>query len=125
MKKLFKNKKGFTLMEMLIVVAIIVILVAVSMPVFSSQLTKAKDAANEANERAARAVAVAEYLNPDGAKTGTFNYDAVNGKLEATSVTVEGYGKKTDDVNEGAYIEVTINETTGAVSTFWKGGTAD
>ena len=41
MKKLM-NKKGFTLMEMLIVVAIIVILVAVSIPTFTAQLDNAK-----------------------------------------------------------------------------------
>ena len=56
MKKLM-NKKGFTLMEMLIVVAIIVILVAVSIPTFTSQLDKAKSATDAANLRAAKAVA--------------------------------------------------------------------
>ena len=35
-----RNKKGFTLMELLIVVAIIAILVAISIPVFTSQLEK-------------------------------------------------------------------------------------
>ena len=42
------SKKGFTLMEMLIVVAIIAILVAVSIPMFTSQLTKAKQATDDA-----------------------------------------------------------------------------
>lgn len=37
-----KNKKGFTLMEMLIVVAIIAILVAIAIPTFASSLNKAK-----------------------------------------------------------------------------------
>ena len=41
MKKLL-NKKGFTLMEMLIVVAIIVILVAIAMPTFTKQIDKAE-----------------------------------------------------------------------------------
>ena len=56
MKKL-NNKKGFTLMEMLIVVAIIVILVAISIPVFSGQLNNAKKATDLANIRAAKGVA--------------------------------------------------------------------
>jgi type IV pilus assembly protein PilA len=53
MKKLSKksNKKGFTLMELLIVVAIIAILIAIAIPVFSGQLNKAKVAADEANVR--------------------------------------------------------------------------
>ena len=57
MKKLL-NKKGFTLMEMLIVVAIIVILVAISIPAFSSSLDSAREASDEANLRSAKAAAV-------------------------------------------------------------------
>lgn len=37
-----KRKKGFTLAELLIVVAIIAVLVAISIPIFSSQLEKAE-----------------------------------------------------------------------------------
>ena len=54
MKKLM-NKKAFTIMEMLIVVAIIAVLVAIAIPTFSSALTKAKEAADVANVRAAYA----------------------------------------------------------------------
>lgn len=49
------NKKGFTLMEMLIVVAIIAVLVAIAIPVFNGALTKSKEAADVANVRAAYA----------------------------------------------------------------------
>ena len=51
MKKL-KNSKGFTLMEMLIVVAIIAILVAIAIPTFTNQLEKAREATDMANIRA-------------------------------------------------------------------------
>ena len=40
----FQNKKGFTLVEMLIVVAIIAILIAVSIPLVSTSLEKAREA---------------------------------------------------------------------------------
>ena len=45
------NKKGFTLAELLVVVAIIAVLVAVSIPVFGTQLNKARIAVDEANIR--------------------------------------------------------------------------
>jgi len=61
MKK--NNKKGFTLAELLIVVAIIGILVAISIPVFTAQLKKAKDATNVANARSIYAQLTADYLD--------------------------------------------------------------
>ena len=61
------NKKGFTLMEMLIVVAIIAVLVAIAIPVLNGTLEKAREATDAANLRAAYAEVSVNYL--DG-KTG-------------------------------------------------------
>ena len=47
-----RENKGFTLMEMLIVVAIIAILIAIAIPVFTGQLEKAREATDAANIRA-------------------------------------------------------------------------
>ncbi|QNL45816.1 prepilin-type N-terminal cleavage/methylation domain-containing protein [Oscillibacter hominis] len=51
MKK--RLKKGFTLMEMLIVVAIIAVLAAIAVPSFNASLDTAKKAADDANIRTA------------------------------------------------------------------------
>lgn len=74
--KLRGNKKGFTLAELLIVVAIIAILVAVAIPTFTSSLDKARLSTDKANVRAAYAEAVVKYLDSantvtDGKKTTT------------------------------------------------------
>lgn len=66
-----KNKKGFTLMEMLIVVAIIAILVAIAIPTFASSLNKARVATDEANIRSGYASVMVEILDPDNTPTGT------------------------------------------------------
>lgn len=47
----YKSKKGFTLAELLIVVAIIAVLVAISIPIFSGQLEKARRAVDMQNAR--------------------------------------------------------------------------
>ena len=58
-----KNKRnGFTLAELLIVVAIIGVLVAVSIPVFSQQLEKSREATDLANVRAKYAEIMAEAM---------------------------------------------------------------
>ena len=50
-----RNRSGFTLMEMLIVIALIAVLIAIAIPVFSSQLEKSREATDLANVRAAYA----------------------------------------------------------------------
>jgi type IV pilus assembly protein PilA len=90
MKKLL-NKKGFTLMEMLIVVAIIVILVSISIPVFSGSLDSAKQATDAANLRAAKAAYITQTLagatdtlpTPTGEQK--LYYDLAEGKFVAGS----------------------------------------
>ncbi len=67
------NKKGFTLAELLIVVAIIAVLVAIAIPVFTTQLERSREATDLSNIRAAYAEAVADYLanGASAAKTAT------------------------------------------------------
>ena len=58
-----KRKRGFTLMEMLIVVAIIAVLAAIAIPVFNGSLHKAKVApADMANVRAYYAELQTQYI---------------------------------------------------------------
>lgn len=94
MKKL--NKKGFTLAELLIVVAIVAVLVAISIPIFNGKLNKAKLATNQANIRAAKAAAVADYLTEGETKFVAYTYDVKSGtikKLDKQTQMVDG----TDD----------------------------
>ncbi len=80
------NKKGFTLAELLIVVAIIAVLVAVAIPVFTTQLEKAREATDVSNMRAAYAIAATDVLTRDYK-----NYTA--------SVDDSGYGTYTGYYN--------------------------
>lgn len=62
LREKFRKHEGFTLVEMLIVVAIIAILVAVSIPLVTSSLEKARRAVDEANARDAISLATIEVL---------------------------------------------------------------
>ena len=63
------NKKGFTLAELLVVVAIIGVLVAISIPIFTSQLEKAREATDMANLRAAYAECSTSVLTQEASST--------------------------------------------------------
>ena len=91
MKKM--NKKGFTLAELLIVVAIIAVLVAIAIPVFSAQLEKSRDATDLANVRSAYGEAVAQYLS-DGSVSSTFSIAGCTFSASESSgvITVEMTG---------------------------------
>ena len=52
-----KNQKGFTLAELLIVVAVIAVLVAIAIPTFTNQLEKSRQAVDISNLRGAYAAA--------------------------------------------------------------------
>jgi prepilin-type N-terminal cleavage/methylation domain-containing protein len=85
-----RGYKGFTLMEMLIVVAIIAVLVAIAIPVFTSQLEKSKDAVTIANLRSAYAEAQSAYLTGSNGGNATLTTD----KNGVVSVAVSGVAAK-------------------------------
>ena len=62
------KRRGFTLAELLIVVAIIGVLISIGMPIFASQLEKAREATDAANIRDAYAEMMTEIIS-DGETT--------------------------------------------------------
>ena len=84
MKKM--NKKGFTLAELLIVLAILAILIAIAIPVFTAQLENARRQADHANLRSA--YAIVQTANILGLKDAGLE-DAV-GKTYSTDGTFGG-----------------------------------
>ena len=120
-----RNKKGFTLAELLIVVAIIAVLVAISIPIFTTQLEKSKEATDLANIRAAYAEASVAALNGDNSEDGSATSVAMtqNAGWDYQDPYIAGVTTQIPSVSKGQYVTVTVNGETGDV-TFSVGSSA-
>ena len=133
LKAKLKKQGGFTLIEMLIVVAIIAILIAIGIPMVNTALESAREATDSANERSALGLAMVEVMTKnklanepigDTAIDAYYKIDTAGstgsassmGTLvkEDTDLTPYGKGTKIGDVKEshvGKYIKVTYDPT--------------
>lgn len=122
-----RNKKGFTLAELLIVVAIIAVLVAIAIPVFTAQLEKSREATDLANVRSAYAEMMTDYLTWDGTSTiadievpskqAQANWQSDGN--EATTKISEGHSGEGIEVpakTGGAAYTLKINTATGVIT---------
>lgn len=98
MKRKIKSAKGFTLAELLIVVAIIAVLVAIGIPIFTSQLEKSREAVDLSDVRSAYAEVMMAAITGD--TTAIYTKDA-NQKIynqagNVYSITVKPLKQKQD-----------------------------
>ena len=118
-KRVREDRGGFTLAELLVVVAIVAVLVAIAVPVFTSSMDSANKATEYANIRSVRAAGVTEILAGTTAglsKTGPWNATAaVDAKGNITNLTIgdgaatkEGY--TTGSVTDGGTVAATITD---------------
>ncbi len=112
------SRKGFTLPEMLIVIAIIAVLVAIAIPVLSSQLNDAKTSVDVANVRAATSMAVADALIK---KVGGTYYakSGVNSTLTVDKLTTGTFYPSQLTSKSGECITVVVTDEGAVTSAGW------
>lgn len=106
MKFMNKNKKGFTLVELMIVVVIMAILVAVAVPIFNSVTKNAKIRTCNANARTLGSQVNTIVMNVIGGGTGDDSQAVVSQELTAeltinTLLGVTGQTGKFGDYLQG------------------------
>ncbi|MCC0719256.1 MULTISPECIES: prepilin-type N-terminal cleavage/methylation domain-containing protein [unclassified Clostridioides] len=105
--KLRKNKKGFTLVELLVVIAIIGILAVVAVPALFSNINKAKVASVESDYSSVKSAALSLYSDTNKLPADE-NLDSLEGYMETipTKPDVgESYKLKTTGNKLGLEVE--------------------
>ena len=112
------KREGFTLAELLIVVAIIAVLVAIAIPVFSGQLEKSRESTDAANIRAAYAEVVAKGLtDSENDATLTVNLVQQQDGWQNTSIgNIAGVSTSNIPAAKSGTVEVKYTGSTGKVT---------
>lgn len=123
MKKVKERREGFTMAELLIVVAIIAVLVAIAIPVFTAQLDKSKAATDAANIRSGYAAVQTEALTGGVASSGaTYTLNKDGSVVAGTAGDYKTAGKSAD-VEHGTTIGgLTISGTSSGAVVYWTSG---
>ena len=128
LKNRSKDKKGFTLAELLIVVAIIAVLVAIAVPIFTGQLEKAREATDAANIRTAYAVATVAAMEKGADVYAEVKLTQTQAGFSGDMANAEVGGVALSSITgvaEGASVFVNVNGNTGALTLVTTTGTGD
>ncbi|MEG0476221.1 MAG: prepilin-type N-terminal cleavage/methylation domain-containing protein [Raoultibacter sp.] len=117
-KKVRGDKKGFTLAELLIVVAIILVLVAIAIPLFTNATASANSAVASADIRSTKSEALAMSMQPgngDGFYAATINKDGDMTMSKAATGPTTTYNEVVEMVKNKQDVTIVVQVEKGVV----------
>lgn len=114
MDRIIRRHNGFTLVEMVIVMAVIVILSAIAIPVFSSMMARADAAVDRSNIHTGKVAAINRYISDNSMGTKKIYYfDGASGTVTddaEKAALIRGYGKSSVAVDGATGLPVKNGE---------------
>jgi len=116
-KELLKKRKGFTLAELVIVMAIVAVLTGIAVAAFSQMTLTAQEATFRANHRMLVSAVAVAYANNNGLKPADLNAEVAKSISDSQNESVKG----ADGLNGKPVGAVySIENTTGKITSTWK-----
>lgn len=119
LKAKLKKQGGFTLVEMLIVIAIIAVLIAITIPLVTTELENAREATDAANLRSAYAVVMIDAVQQGGSTTKTVEVpltQTTDGWQNTNLKSIGGISMSDDFAKAGKTIVVSFDTGTNDVA---------
>ena len=124
MKKLNKNNKGFSLVELIVVIAIMAVLVGVAAPQFIQYVNKSRAATDLQNLQQVKAAVEVYYADYEGSTSFHIEYAANTKTVTAANTTDPGAltnaGLSAPTLKHGAWSAISMTYALNATSGKWE-----
>jgi len=115
-KELLKKRKGFTLAELVIVMAIVAVLTGIAVAAFSQMTRGAQETTFRANHRTLVSAVVVAYANNNGTRPENLTAEVAASISDSENGTKQGLAALDGNPENATY---SIDNATGVVTSTW------